>query len=217
MFKKQQGWGRAFYVNRDAGQSSVIDPYAAKPVGGPIALPGLWTPATPWRPNHILYEASTLIQRLLRGSPDGKNYSINGAYIEFANGGAPVDPVPTVDQSEGLSYFSTLSSPRDYLRVQITANYEASSDTDIYPDGDTTVFVVQSAGSVGHKNGLTFSDAVGSYVYGIALVAINSLSDSTQDRVLNRLYYEPDSQIPKVLGKEITFTLQQKWSIPEAE
>ena len=160
-----------------------------------------------------LYSAATVIDRLVRGIglQDGRNYATLMAYIEFANIGEPVDPVPTISRDEGLSYYNALTAPYDYLRVPISLTAVESSDETLYPLGNVSVFHLNTIGTVGFKNGLSFSDGAGSYVYGGAILAAPVIGDATKDLLLSRFVLAPDSQMPKVFGKEITLVHRIPW------
>jgi hypothetical protein len=162
----------------------------------------LWSPETPLVKNQILYAWGTIIQKLLRNLKDNKNYWIGGMYIEFDNSGAPVNPTPTITRNAGLSYYNSLSSPRDYLRVPIAATEESSSNLTNFPDNNVAHFYAQTAGTVG-VHGLTFSDSVNSRVYGGALVAFRDPEDAAQDLVFSRFYFASANQLLKVVGSQI--------------
>jgi hypothetical protein len=161
----------------------------------------------------ILYSAAELIDKLVRGIglQDGRNYAALMAYIEFANIGEPVDPVPTILRDEGLSYYNGLAAPYDYLRVPVLTTGCDSTDTDLYPNGNRSIFHLQATATVGHKNGLTFSEGAGSYVYGGAILAAPVPGDSTKDLLLSRFVLTPSQQIPKVVGKEVTLIHRIPW------
>lgn len=196
-----KGYGRGYYVTpgghtRFRGQRD------------DVFVPGRWEAKTGWNHNDILYTWAGLVQRALRNVKDGTPYYINGAYIEFDNSGDPVDPLPTVSRADGLSYYDSLPVTRDFLRVPITATNELSTDEDLYPEGNVATFFVQTAGTLGFKQGLTFSDAAGSIVYGAALVAIRDQGDQSRDIIFNRLYLPADEQLPKLLGKQISLQMR---------
>lgn len=142
-----------------------------------------------------------ILQRLLRGLADGKTYHINGMYIEFDNSGGPVTP-PVIDPAQQLDYFTSLTGDQDYLRVPIMATSEEKSDPSLLLP-DTAIFLAQTAGSVG-ENGLAFSNAAGSRVYGGALVAMTNESDPAIDIVFARWYFTDTSkQLEKLVNGQI--------------
>jgi hypothetical protein len=167
--------------------------------------PSFWVPHTPVVHNQVLFEWGTIVQNLLRGSPDGKNYSINALYMEFDNSGAQVNPVPIINRDEGMSYYDALSGNRDFLRIPVIATGEETTDPVLFPQNNVAVFYYQSEGTVGVKNGLTFSDTSNSRVYGGALVAARS-ADRKQDLILSRFYVAGTQQVVKVVGKQIAVT-----------
>jgi len=168
--------------------------------------PSLWIPQTPIVHNQVLYEWATIGQNLLRGSPDGKNYSINGLYMEFDNSGSTVNPIPTVNRDQAMSYYQALANPRDYLRIPVISTGEETSNAAQFPENNVAIFYFQSEGTVGVKNGLTFSDVANSRVYGGALVAIRNQGDKNQDLILSRFYVSGSQQVVKVVGKQIAIT-----------
>lgn len=196
-----RGYGRGYYVT-PGGHTYFSERRSS------VVVPGQWEPKTGWHHNDILYTWAGLVQRALRNVKDGTPYYINGAYIEFDNSGDPVDPLPTVSREDGLSYYNSLPGTRDFLRVPITATSELSTDEDLYPDGNVATFFVQTAGTLGFSQGLTFSDAANSIVYGIALVAIREQGDSSRDIIFNRLYLPTTEQLPKLLGKQISMQVR---------
>lgn len=166
--------------------------------------------------NAQLYDAATVIQKLLRGSPDGKNWFVGGMYIEFDNTGSVVDPTPVFDLDEGLSYYNNLVAvaDRDYLRVPLFGSSEGTSNSLLYPNNNIAVFSAQTSGTEG-VHGTPFSDAVNSNVYGGALVVFREPNDPSQDLVFARFYLEPASQTPKIASSQITVTWSETFTIPE--
>ena len=170
---------------------------------------GIWTPATAWQDNLVLYEWGDIVGKLLAGAPDGKPYAIGGLYIEFEsnNSGADINPTPTFDRTGGVqtapSYWENLGTNRDYLRVKLDSAAVTSGTNSV-----TVTFVAQSTGTVGAKTAspVTFSDSVNSRVYGCALVAYPDFSDKSQDLVLSRYYFAAASQIDKAAGSNIGIT-----------
>lgn len=175
-------------------------------VRGPVALLDQWAPVGPWQDNLLLYEWAAMAHNLFAGSPDGKKYHVAGGYIEFDNSGAPIAP-PTPLRDGASSYYGGLTAPKDYLRVPLTATARGSSGAN-FPKGNVTTFFLQTSGTVGFKNGLTFSDSVNSRVYGVGLVAMPSLGDASQDLIFNRLYYVQANQLAKLAGSQIGITVQ---------
>ncbi len=142
-----------------------------------------------------------LLQKLLRGVVDGKSYHINAMYIEFDNSGGPVTP-PVIDPAAQLEYFNGLTGDQDYLRVPIIATSEEKSDPAL-PLSNVAVFLAHTSGSAG-VNGLTFSNAAGSRIYGGALVAMLDEQDPSQDIVFARWYFsESGKQLEKLANAQI--------------
>lgn len=176
------------------------------PYHRPIQLRDAWVAAGPWGDNLLLYEWGALAHNLFTGEPDGKHYHIAGGYIEFDNSGAPIAP-PTPLRNESSSYYSGLTAPQDYLRVPLTATQRGSSGAN-FPKGNVATFFLQTTGTVGFKNGLTFSDSVNSRVYGVGLIAMPAAGDASQDLIFNRLYYVQANQLAKLAGSQIGITVQ---------
>ncbi len=165
-----------------------------------------WVPIGPWQNNLLLYSWAAMASHLFRGSPDGKKYHVSGGYIEFDNSGSSITP-PVPARNAGHSYYNSLVAPQDYLRVPITATVHGSSGVN-FPDGNVATFFLQTSGSVGFKNGLTFSDAANSRVFGVGLVAMPVPGDDSQDIIFNRLYFAQADQVPKLAGSQIGVTVE---------
>jgi len=179
-----------------------------------VMLPGHWTRASDIVHNQFLYDWARIFQNLLRGSPDGKNYSIAGMYLEFENnGGATINPVPTIARTGNKAeYYDTLHTgdpKRDYLRVPLVATASSLSDANNF-DGDNVFTAIAMSQGVTGVHGNTFSDSVSSRIYGGALVAMpGGTGDATQDLVLSRMYLSGSNQINKQAGSQIALT----WSV----
>jgi hypothetical protein len=158
-----------------------------------------------WNKNMIVSQAGVIIANLLTGQQDGKPYRISGMYLEYENNGGAAVSVPDdedIDRNEGSEYLISLASPRDYLRVPIIAGTV---------DDNVTTFYAQTQGTVG-ENGLPFSSAQQSRVYGAWLVAYRQFSDATQDLVLARTYFPTSKQLIKTASSQIGVTWQHTYS-----
>jgi hypothetical protein len=175
---------------------------------GDFVLPGKFDWLGKFNHNQVLYGWAKVVAEALRGSPDGKNYSLRTMYFEFENnGGAAVTP-PTITRDAGKDYYDGLSTDanRDYLRVSVAGVTLSSTDEDNFPDGNKLSFIAQTSGSAG-VHGKPFSAASDSRVYGGALVASPVLADPTQDIVFSRFYFSDSSeQLLKQAGSQITLT-----------
>ena len=147
--------------------------------------------------NEILYGWGGALANLLANTQDGKFYHIGGMYFEFDNSGAAVNPTPTISRSNTRAYYAGLSGTRDYLRVPITLRTVASEDEADFPDGNVAEFYAETTGVVG-LNGLPFSNAAGSRVYGAALVVLRNPDDETEDIVFSQYYFAAANQLPKL-------------------
>lgn len=142
-----------------------------------------------------------ILQRLVRGVVDGNTYHINAMYIEFDNSGGPVTP-PVIDPTQQLAYFDGLTGDQDYLRVPVIATSEEKSDPALAL-ANTAVFLAHTSGSLG-VNGLAFSNAAGSRVYGGALVAMLDEQDPSKDIVFARWYFsDAGTQLEKLANAQI--------------
>lgn len=149
--------------------------------------------------NDFLYGWAEIVANLLANTRDGSPYYINGMYFEFDNSGAAVNPTPTIERSTKNSYYAGLSGTKDYLRMPITLRAVTSTDETNFPAGNAVEFYAETSGIVG-ENGLAFSNAAGSRVYGVALVAMRDAEDPTQDLVFNQYYYAAAQQLTKLAG-----------------
>lgn len=141
------------------------------------------------------------------------DYRISHVYVEYENVALPTDPVtvPTYDADDGRGYYDNLVSPRDYLRVpligspavQIASGYEGLFTDGV--DGNKLVFFAQTIGTSG-ENGLAFSNAVNSKVFGLALVSVPDTADKTKDVIITRGYYSTANQKLKEASAQIGVT-----------
>jgi len=149
-------------------------------------------------------------------------YAISQVYIEYANVAAPLDVVstPSFTVYEGRTYYTTLTPPRDYLRVplhgeptlDIATGYESYFTAGV--DGNQLLFLSQTAGSAG-ENGLPFSNALNSKVYGVALVSSPDIDDASQDIIVSRAYYSAAEQQLKQVSGQIVVSWKLKF-LPSA-
>ena len=148
------------------------------------------------------YEGADILGQLVAGHSE---YTPNMVYVEFQNGGTPPTVVPTRDG--GRNYYAGLagSPTQDYLRIPLLINAQlASTNLDNF-SSNLARWMLLTGGTAG-VNGLPFSAADGSQVYGFALVSAPDASDASRDLVFARMY--PDTPIPKVDGAEV----QARWA-----
>jgi hypothetical protein len=166
------------------------------------------------QPNQIqVFWAYSVAKAWGQGDP---SYKPGAIYFEYKNVVSSGDlvAVPTYVRTDGLSYYNTLASPYDFLRIplsslpliSIQSGYEASF-TD--PEGNVLSFFAQTAEATGIL-GRTFSDSVNSKVFGVALVATPTWSDRTKDILIARTYFSTGQQQLKLSGSQIGVT----WKIP---
>lgn len=171
----------------------------------------LWTPATEWKSNLVLYQWATITAQLL--AVGSSNYRIAGMYLEFENVSSPSDTVspPTFDRTRDITYYDDLvgSSNRDYLRVPMTASPIGTEGTGL--SSNQIVFFARSSGLTG-VHGKTFSDSVNSKIFGASLVAFVDNNDATQDLLFSSFYFDTADQQLKLatsqVGIEWELTLQ---------
>jgi hypothetical protein len=174
---------------------------------------GLWTPRFS-KQNLVLYSWGFIAcQCIGLGS---QAYKVGAAYVEYLNVPLPGQavPVPTYDRSSGLAYFNSLPPNQDYLRVPLAAvpTIDIAPGSEPYfiagVNGNRVTFVAQTAGTFG-VNGVTFSDAVRSKVFGISLVATPNYADHTADIILSRGYFNVSDQQLKQTGSQVGI----RWAI----
>lgn len=154
------------------------------------------------------------------GQGDG-NFRIRGFYIEFENVALPGDPVSapvSFSVNDGIEYYQNLTGDRDYLRVPLagvpTIQVPAGMES-IFAEpgqGNRILLFAETAGSVG-VNGLPFSDAVNSKIYGLAIIAAPDWNDPSQDLVFARGYYQESQQKLKSAGTQIGVSWQHTFSL----
>jgi len=166
-------------------------------------------------PDGKLLERSPNTQMVTSGFAEARalglgdaTYKISKVYVEFENNAGAVTP-PTFVNTEGRSYYTGLVAPRDYLRVDllgapqlsIVPGYAAYFTAGV--SGNRLTFLAQTAGSAG-ENGVGFSNALNSTVFGVALVAAPDDSDKSKDVIVARGYYAVANQLKKPSGGQLT-------------
>jgi len=148
------------------------------------------------------YGAADALARFVKG--DDISFAV---YLEFENLSSPGDPITAPANAEDrdvtLAYYTSLASPRDYIRIPVDlATALSSPDAAKYAGNRATILAV-AADSVG-SNGLPFTEAANSAVFGAALVAMPSSSNASQDIVFSRAYWA-DAPVPKAAGRNFAF------------
>jgi hypothetical protein len=141
--------------------------------------------------NLYVYTGADVVAAALGGRP---GFSVGTMYMEFENLAAPGDPIipPSYDRSSTVSYYSNLTSPRDFLRVPLTLQPTIISSDESKYDGNQITFFGISSGSVG-ENGLAFSHTVNSTVFGGGLCASPVVDTQANDRLISRTYWASDA------------------------
>ena len=184
------------------GQGSVIGHYTVYD----ISPYGVWTPRFRRKNTLMVSWGFAAAQALGFGDTD---YKIDKMYMEFENTASPVS-APSFVNTDGREYYDNLVAPKDYLRVdtadptlQINAAQAAFFTEGV--DGNQLLFRAQSTGTTG-VNGVAFSDAGPSRVYGLALVAAPVEADRTQDVLITRAYFASADQVTKQASGQIGIT-----------
>ena len=152
--------------------------------------------------NTVLYDWGFIVSKLLAGDFDDK-YHIRYAYIEFENNNGLAVTPPTVDRSQGKSYYDGLAgSNRDYLRVPIIGSTIDSTDTNTFPNGNRLTVSAQTSGTTG-VHGLPFDDVNMSRVYGLAAVCAPDPNNPSLDIVFSRAYLSTNEQLIKKANSQI--------------
>jgi hypothetical protein len=170
---------------------------------------GLWTIRST-ESNQIQWSWGEIACHLFGdGNPD---YKISAMYVEFENtSGTPTTPSYTRD--EGKEYYDTLymSATKDFLRVPLLSSPAKGLASGYHGIAfNQLTFLAQTAGTQG-VHGKTFSNGSNSKVYGLALVATPSWSDSTRDVVFARKYYATANQVAKQASSQIGVSWIEKF------
>jgi hypothetical protein len=190
------------------GQGSVTGRYTVYD----ISPYGVWTPL--FSDTNLLMTSWGFAAARALGFGDSA-YKISKMYLEFENTGSAVSE-PSFGAADSRTYYDNLVAPKDYLRVdtanptlQINAAQASSFTSGV--DGNQLLFRAQSAGTAG-VNGVAFSDAGPSRLYGLALVAAPVNADKTKDVLVTRAYFESGDQVTKQasgqLGVSWTLTFE---------
>ena len=137
--------------------------------------------------NLYVYNGADIVAAALANRP---GYHIATMYMEFENLAAPGNPIipPAYDRSSDVSYYSNLTSPRDFLRIPLTLQPTIASSDETKFEGNQVTFFGISAGNVG-VNGLGFIYTLNSTVFGGALCASPVVDTQANDRILSRTYW----------------------------
>lgn len=178
-----------------------------------ITPAGLWVPRFIKR-NTLMVSWGFAAARAL-GFGDRK-YRIRKIYVEFENVADPDDEIsiPSYSAYDGLSYYTGLVAPQDYLRIDTLGEPTLSIGAgfeEFFTDGETgnqLLFRGQTTGTEG-ANGVEFSSGVNSKIFGIALVAAPDDADPTQDVIVSRGYFDTGNQLVKAASGQVGVT----WSL----
>lgn len=165
--------------------------------------------------NQIQYSWGYVVAKQVgfRRQADRLDYNLSALYIEYENQASnpelPISESDTFARDLGISYYNSLSSPRDYLRVQISLEpglgvspgYEANLPID--QQGNQLTFFAQTSGTVG-VHGTPFNST--SKVFAAALVAAPVWSDHTRDVVFARTVFADNNQVTKEPSSQIGIT-----------
>jgi len=137
--------------------------------------------------NLYLYGGADIAAALVGRRP---GYSLGTMYFEYENLPTPSTPIvpPAYDRSGGVAYYSTLASPRDFLRIPITVEPTIISSDPTKFVGNQVSFLALSGGEIG-QHVLPFSHTVNSAVFGAGLVASPVPDTQANDIVWSRSYF----------------------------
>lgn len=172
------------------------------------------------QPNQVQYTWGFIAAKQLgyRPGADRANYNISAVYLEFENQADPEADISVAPfaRDVGLPYYNDLSSSstRDFLRIPlslepaggVSPNFEENLPVD--QQLNQLTFFVQTSGTTG-VHGKTFSHAVNSKVFSVALVATPDFSDRTKDVVFARALFSAANQVTKEASSQIGIT----WSV----
>lgn len=168
----------------------------------------------------LMLEASVMLPRGM--APGGERYLPRGMYIEYENVADPEDEVtpPSYDVDETISYYSDLdgSPGGDYLRIPLGFMTPTSSDEDVYPEGNTVIFVgnPSDGGPTEGVHGKPFSSGANSKIFGGAIVAIVDPADRSKDLQLIRFYFEGSEQFVFNSGSQKLVICRWPITVPDA-
>jgi len=170
-----------------------------------------WEPTTEPMPNMVVYEWASILANALANPA---NKTMMGMYLEFENVenvGDPVD-VPDFGRDRTIQYYNDLQSStvRNYLRVPLTSALIGSTSDD-FPKGNSVTFFARSQGLNG-VNGIPFSDAYNSVIFGAALVAFGDATDFTRDLIFSAFYF-PTTPVNQQQPKLATSQVGLGWKI----
>lgn len=150
--------------------------------------------------NTIQFEGYDALAKIMSGSISG---NISAMYFKFDSTGAAGTEAP-VGRSNTSAEFRSLSSPFDFVRVQMS-NGALSNTNNSYVSNQATFTGIAHTGAKGEISSLTMSDT--SVVTKAALVVAPSWSDKTQDLVY--AVYAPTTPITPPTGSSIGL----RWAI----
>lgn len=138
-----------------------------------------------------------IVAQLLAGNSE---YTPKFLYLEFANSETEVS-VPE-DTELGREYYdSMLPEGAGYLRIPITIT------PTVDPVNSRIVYTVLVT-TTESVNGIRFSSADHSRIYGVALAAAPVLDDPTQDVIFAREYFNGTKQLTMVDNQTFCFSFQ---------
>ena len=153
--------------------------------------------------NNILYSGYDVMAKALTG--DIKNV-INGMYVEFQNG-TPVEP--NISPARTPDYYYNLHSPYGFVKFKtVFTPAFSSSESSKYKNNIVTFIGEAPAVSSG---GASIIDGTSQF-YTVALAAIPSLDDHTQDQLVSAASIKVNGNFEPLL-KVANAQLLFKWSL----
>lgn len=140
------------------------------------------------------------------------SFRVNRMYVEFENVGDPEDvvTVPEFAASDDRTYYDELADPQDYLRIKTEGLPEilvADGYEGVFGDDEGNVVRFRAVFGEGTgKNGVDFSNASNSKIFGIALVASPNADDATSDVLVARGYFAENEQRVIASGGQLSTT-----------
>lgn len=150
--------------------------------------------------NLYLFGGADIVASLVARRP---GYGIATMYLEYENLPTPSTPIvpPSYDRAGGVGYYSTLSAPRDFLRIPLTIDPTIISSDPLVYAGNQVTFLSISSGSIG-QHGLPFDHTVNSAIFGAGLVASPVQDTQANDIVWSRAYFA-DRYVLKQMNHQI--------------
>lgn len=134
---------------------------------------GEWNKISEFK-NSTLYQGGDILARALAGDTD---YIVNGMYLEYMNG-SPGEPTISLDRD--YTYYTSLSSPNGFARVNTVSEPSYSATGSDYEGNKVTFTAVADASD--SFGGASIIDGTTQF-FSMALVAMPDADDITKDKI----------------------------------